>query len=287
MQSGTIEAPSRGQFTPTAPRVNPLREVLIAISVAAFSVAQIVLLAYVGGLPGSVVWQVWAIALVVAYLLTQAWMLRRYLPPHLDMLLLMLSWGGFGMLLGWQVDMGTLPPGSESAIHMRHSTEDRATGHDHGAMASQEGDAHQHAGHTQHQAASTHRAENDAHHHESVAEGHSAHGGNSSAFFWWNWMNGLMLLFALPPSIWWARCLQPYRAHPVRLARVLLFDSLGMILGMPLGMWLLGSGLATLLGAHVLAHHLAMLLGMLAGMYGIMRLRPWLAPAPDSPYGTR
>lgn len=78
-----------------------------------------------------------------------------------------------------------------------------------------------------------------------------------------------------------ARCLQPYRRYPGRLAGVLALDAAGMVLGMMAGGRLLGHPLGMLSGAPALAHHVAMLAGMLAGMYVTMLLRRWLAPLPD------
>lgn len=198
-----------------------LRETAIAASVGGFVLGQIWFLATWNAIPSGHAAEIGIATTALAALSAQAWMIRKYLPAHVDMLLLMLAWGGFGMLWGWQLD---------------------------GAMQ---------------------------------AVGHSAaHGVDRGWFRWLNGMKILMLVFAIPPSIWWARCLAPYRPFRWRLAWVLACDALGMVLGMMAGGRLLGHSLSAVLGAPVLAHHLAMLAGMLAGMAVTMVARPWLSPLP-------
>ena len=200
----------------------------IATSIALFLLAQAMLLERAGALPAQYRIEIWVVALALALLGAQAWLVRRYLPAHADMLLLMLAWGGFGMLWGWQLDGGLAAMQSHGA---HHAMPGAAMGQMH-----------------------------------------------SSGFRWISGMNTLMLLFAFPPSLAWARCLAAYRPFPVLLAWVLLLDAAGMIFGMMAGGRALGGPLGMLLGASAFAHHLAMLIGMLAGMAITMSLRPWLAP---------
>jgi hypothetical protein len=201
---------------------NRTREVTIAVSVGGFVLGQSVFLAAWNAIPATHAVEIWIVATILAVLSAQAWMVRRHLPAHADMLLLMLAWGGFGMLWGWQLD---------------------------GAMQ--------------------------------AAAHHAGRGFYQGIFRWLNWMNVLMLVFAFPPSLWWARCLVPYRPFRWRLVWVLALDAVGMVLGMMAGGRLLGHPLAMALEAPVLAHHLAMLLGMLVGMALTMVMRPWLAPLPS------
>lgn len=202
----------------------------IAASITLFLVAQVLLLESVGAIPAQHRLEIWIVTLVLAGLAAQAWLVRRLLPPHSDMLLLMLAWGGFGMLWGWQLD---------------------------GGLAAMQGHgAHQHM------------------------PGMTMTPVYSGWFRWANGMNGLMLLFAFPPSLLWARCLMNYRPYALRLVWVLLLDAAGMVLGMMAGGRLLGHPLGMLLEAPALAHHVAMLIGMLAGMAATMAVRPWLAPIP-------
>ena len=209
----------------------------VAASIAGFLLAQVSLLARSNALPPAYTIEIWIVSLVLALLGVQAWLVRRYLPSHMDMLLLMLAWGGFGMLWGWQLDGGLAAMQSHGAPHAMHG----------GAMGGM------HAGAT-----------------------------HVSGLRWMSAMNALMLLFAFPPSLAWARCLAAYRAFPLRLSWVLALDALGMILGMMAGGRALGPTLGMLLSAPAFAHHLAMLIGMLAGMAATMALRPWLAPLPSS-----
>jgi hypothetical protein len=242
----------------------------VAISLAVFLLAQTAFLAWHQAIPSHLSTEAWLLTGVLAIVLATAWQIRSTLPSHADMLLLMLAWGGFGMLFGWYLDGGMnahhpdsgsaelhanahvpnqqQPPVSEASPEHQHPAQQEHTGHEQG-----------HAGHEQ---------------------GHG-HGAVYSGWFRWiNGMNVLMLAFAFPPSIWWARCLQAYRPFPIRLAWVLGLDAAGMVLGMMAGGRLLGHPLGDLLDAPVAAHHLGMLAGMLAGMYATMLLRRWLAPLP-------
>lgn len=200
----------------------------IALSLAFFFLAQAALLEWAGAIPAQFRIEIWVVTLALSGLAAQAWLVRRMLPAHTDMLLLMMAWGGFGMLLGWFLDGGLGGMQSHAAHH---------------AMA-----------------------------------GHDMTPIYSGAFRWVNGMNALMLLFAFPPSVQWARCLSPYRRFPWRLAFVLLMDAAGMIFGMMAGGRLLGHSLAMILDAPAFAHFIVMLFGMLAGMALTMLARPWLAP---------
>lgn len=204
----------------------------VALSLAVFLVAQVLLLEAAGAVPARLRIEIWVVTLALAALAARAWSIRRMLPAHADMLLLMLAWGGFGMLWGWILDGGLSAMQSHAAYH-------RMAG---GAMT-------------------------------------PVYSGPGQFI---NWMNALMLLFAFPPSIEWARCLVPYRFHPSRLAWVLALDAAGMIFGMMAGGRLLGHPLGMFLGAPAFAHHLGMLLGMLAGMLLTMAIRPWVVPLPPS-----
>lgn len=232
----------------------------ISGSLALFTFGQFAFLMAHDAIPEDVVFQASLLTGLVSLLLAQAWRMRRMLPAHTDMLLLMLAWGGFGMLWGWQLDgaMQAMPPDSGSA-EMRAS-------------------AVMPEAHVQHRQPGS----DETHVHPSASHTHPGHGDMvySGWFRWLNAMNGLMLLFAFPPSFVWARCLQPYRLFPWRLSWVLTLDAVGMVLGMMAGGRALGHPLGALTGAPIAAHHLAMLVGMLAGMYVTMLLRRWLAPLP-------
>ncbi|MCZ2152600.1 MAG: hypothetical protein LC114_01675 [Bryobacterales bacterium] len=96
----------------------PLRgmERVIAFSIAIFLVAQMGLLEREGAVPALFRVEIWVITLSLAALAARAWLVRRMLPAHADMLLLMLSWGGLGMLWGWVLDGGL----SAMQSHMGH-----------------------------------------------------------------------------------------------------------------------------------------------------------------------
>ncbi len=243
----------------------------IAASLVFFTVAQLAFLLAFGAIPHRLLAQASILTLAISLLVLQAWRLRRFLPAHSDMLVLMLAWGGFGMLWGWQLDgaMAAMPPdvgtaevrsaASAPSMHLRSPDPTAPSSHGH------------HDGHS-------------AGHSTEQSMGHPA--GHSKVyqgwFRWLNAMNGLMLLFAFPPSVAWARCLQPYRRYPWRLGWVLTLDAVGMVLGMMAGGRMLGHPLGALTGAPVASHHLAMLAGMLVGMYVTMLLRRWLAPLPQN-----
>lgn len=205
-------------------------ERLIALSIALFLLAQMLLLEWADAMPAQYRVEIWIVTVAMGGLGAQAWLVRRMLPSHTDMLLLMLAWGGFGMLWGWQLDGGLAAMQTHTAAH-----------------------------HAMPGAAIT-----------SVVY--------SGWFRWINGMNLLMLLFAFPPSLKWARCLVAYRPSPLRMAWVLLLDAAGMVFGMMAGGRLLGHPLGMMLGAPAFAHHIAMLIGMLAGMALTMAARPWIAP---------
>lgn len=222
-------------------RTRPLpawAERALALSLAFFFVAQAALLDWAGALPAQFRIEIWVVTIALSGLAAQAWLVRRMLPAHTDMLLLMMAWGGFGMLLGWMLDGGLQAMQANAAHH---------------AMA--------------HHAMADH-----------AMAGHATTPVYSGVFRWVNGMNALMLLFAFPPSVQWARCLAAYRPFPLRLAWVLLMDAAGMIFGMMAGGRLLGHPLAMILDAPAFAHFIAMLIGMLAGMALTMLARPWLAP---------
>ncbi len=222
------------------------RDAWIAASLALFTLAQVAFLAWHRALPAHLALQAWLLSGALALVLGQAWRMRPALPVHADMLLLMLAWGGFGMLWGWQIDgaLGTMTAAPGAEMHAAASAGAPAAAHSHCTSGGPGGAVYQ------------------------------------EWFRWLNAMNGLMLLFAFPPSVAWARCLQPYRRYPGRLVRALALDAAGMVLGMMAGGRLLGHPLGMISGAPALAHHVAMLAGMLAGMYVTMLLRRWLAPLP-------
>lgn len=204
-------------------------ERLIALSIFLFLLAQVLLLEWAGAAPAQYRIEIWAVTLALGGLAAQGWLVRRLLPAHTDMLLLMLAWGGFGMLWGWQLDGGLAAMQTHTAAH------------------------------------------------------HSMPGAAMTPVYsgWFRWINGmnlLMLLFAFPPSLQWARCLAVYRKFPLKLAWVLLLDAAGMIFGMMAGGRLLGHPLGMMLEAPAFAHHVAMLIGMLAGMALTMAVRPWIVP---------
>lgn len=87
------------------------------------------------------------------------------------------------------------------------------------------------------------------------------------------WMVGFMLLFAVPPSAVFSRCLAPIRRKPLLLAMALALDCTGMIIGMFLAAAWWGMPLMHWTGSHFAGHHLAMLIGMLGGMIPAMLLR--------------
>lgn len=243
------------------------RSLWIAVSLALFTIAQTGFLAWVGALPAHLAPEAWLVTGVLAFIVAQAWLLRHMLPAHADMLLLMMAWGGFGMLLGWGLDGGLQLPMPDSGTTDMHA----------GAMEA-------HELHAQH--AHAHPGSDMA-----AAPRGDAHTGNhavySGWFRWFNAMNGLMLLFAFPPAVLWARCLQVYRTDKLRLAWVLTLDAIGMAVGMLAGGRTLGHGLGDLLGAPALGHHLGMLIGMTLGMYASMMLRRWVAPPPKSAFRPR
>jgi len=104
--------------------------------------------------------------------------------------------------------------------------------------------------------------------------GHHHHGIMWSAVF--TWMTGLMLLFAVPPSALYSRCLAGVKRRPVLLAMALVLDCGGMVIGMlAAGAWW-GMALMNWTGSHFAGMHLAMLAGMLGGMLPAMLLRDWL-----------
>lgn len=95
-----------------------------------------------------------------------------------------------------------------------------------------------------------------------------------------SWMTWLMLVFAVPPSILWSRCLQPLRRRPLRLAMALLLDMGGMLAGMIAAHFWLGRAWALRIPPPELGMHLAMLSGMLGGMLPAMWVRDRLLAGP-------
>jgi hypothetical protein len=90
-----------------------------------------------------------------------------------------------------------------------------------------------------------------------------------------SWMTALMLLFAVPPSIAFSRCLEPARRSLVVIPAVAI-DVAGMLLGMFAAHHFWAMPLAHALGSHFAGMHLAMLGGMLVGMIPAMFLRDWM-----------
>jgi hypothetical protein len=99
---------------------------------------------------------------------------------------------------------------------------------------------------------------------------HDARGAAALAASWMTW---LMLVFAIPPSVAWSRCLQPLRRKPARLVFALALDMGGMLAGMIAAHFWLGRAWALRIPPPELGMHLAMLAGMLAGMLPAMWLR--------------
>src|SRR5690606_24923858 len=62
----------------------------IALSIFLFLLAQTLLLEGAGAVPAQYRIEIWAVTLALAGLATQGWLVRRLLPAHTDMLLLML-----------------------------------------------------------------------------------------------------------------------------------------------------------------------------------------------------
>jgi hypothetical protein len=88
-----------------------------------------------------------------------------------------------------------------------------------------------------------------------------------------SWMTWLMLVFAIPPSIAWSRCLQPLRRSLGKLVFALALDMGGMLAGMIAAHFWIGRAWALRLPPPELGMHLAMLVGMLAGMVPAMWAR--------------
>lgn len=103
--------------------------------------------------------------------------------------------------------------------------------------------------------------------------------------FWskvFSWMTGLMLVGAIPPSLWWTRCARLARQSRRRWVSTHLVGNAAMVAGMIWTNRWLGRSVGALAGSLVVGAHTAMLLGMLAGMAAGMwlgeaalGLRPW------------
>lgn len=81
------------------------RDRRVALALAAAVLAQGVLLVVMARLPLRTAMQVVAVASALAILVWQAWLVRLRLNHRVDMLIVMTALGGFGMLLGWWVDL--------------------------------------------------------------------------------------------------------------------------------------------------------------------------------------
>lgn len=94
------------------------------------------------------------------------------------------------------------------------------------------------------------------------------HGGipyqNLSAAF--TWMTGLMLVGAIPPSIWWTRCAVLARHNKRQWIATHLIGNAAMVIGMILGGSFMTGALTSVLESNVVAGHIAMVIGMAVGM---------------------
>jgi len=90
--------------------VNPAtvdRLVASALGLATF--LQGVLLVFMAHLDGRLALQTLLVAAAVGLVVQQAWQHRELLSHRVDMALVMLAGGGFGMLIGWWVDLASNP----------------------------------------------------------------------------------------------------------------------------------------------------------------------------------
>ena len=83
------------------------RAVAMALGLATYG--QGLMLVYLGRLSGAMVAQTLLVAAVTGVVVHQAWTHRGLLSHRVDMVLVMLSLGGFGMIVGWWIDFGFGP----------------------------------------------------------------------------------------------------------------------------------------------------------------------------------
>lgn len=103
--------------------------------------------------------------------------------------------------------------------------------------------------------------------------------------FWgkvWSWMTALMLLGAIPPSLFWTRCARLARSSRRRWVSTHLLGNAAMVAGMIWTNRWVGRAVGSLAGSLVVGAHTAMLAGMVIGMAAgmwlgeaILGLRPW------------
>jgi hypothetical protein len=183
------------------------------------------------------------------------WHNRYRWDHHLDMTLVMLAFGGLGMLIGTGID-GALatrktPTPAPAANQVCHSSR---------AMTAAAGPAGQTkipgmaADQVCGPCASTTAVTCSACQPSRVCTG------------LWSWMTGLMLLGGIPPSWFLTRCAKFARDSWRRWFATHIAGNLGMLAGMIVAGSLAGQTLGRRLGSMPAGHHLAMLGGMLAGM---------------------
>jgi hypothetical protein len=81
----------------------------IALAMGLATYGQGLMLVYLGRLSGKAALQVLLVAAAAGLVVHQAWTYRRLVSHRADMILVMLAFGGLGMIVGWWVDFGFGP----------------------------------------------------------------------------------------------------------------------------------------------------------------------------------
>jgi hypothetical protein len=89
----------------------------VSVALGAATALQGVLLVPMGHLQGRVAFQTILVAGALGLAVQQAWRHRRQLDHHVDMGLVMLAFGGLGMLVGFWIDLAALPAGHTGRVY--------------------------------------------------------------------------------------------------------------------------------------------------------------------------
>jgi predicted permease len=82
---------------------------IVAMALGLATYAQGLMLVHLGRLSGKSALQVLLVSAVAGLVVHQAWTYRRLVSHRVDMILVMLAFGGLGMILGWWIDFGFGP----------------------------------------------------------------------------------------------------------------------------------------------------------------------------------
>lgn len=276
-------------MTQTDPSSRFTRNVALALALAV--AAQGIILMILDPMGPLALIQAGFVTLGLAWATYEVWRNRLRIDHRIDMFLVMMAFGGLGMVIGTSIDRALASPDESSPHAMYHAP----------APAHRDGMDHAAMGHeTMDHSAMDHEAMNHGDHDATQTPpgmiypthgvtGEVADRSHTMRLTWaglkaslLTWMTGLMLLFGIPPTWFLTRCATLAAQSRRRWVATHLLGNLGMVLGMiAAGVWF-GHALGMKLGLMETGHHLAMLAGMLIGMElfqfvaeALLGLRPW------------